>query len=163
MLRRQHVLLPNICSGREPNTEQKLRLNSSDQVKPHQMPVQRKSELVRPYSLTRHAERFDLKRIPVSSSPGYHVDVSVENSAEGGEQIAFMRRPPRSCAAFVFLHSTAPLDIFHTRRTSSMVNKITDPLSYATDADESILKEIARLDGLRVRSKTSVAHACGRS
>lgn len=37
----------------------------------------------------------------------------------------------------------------------NMVNKITDPLSYATDADQSILEEIARLDGLRVRSKAS--------
>eukprot|EP00752_Nemacystus_decipiens_P012433 g11015.t1 len=34
-------------------------------------------------------------------------------------------------------------------RISNMVNKITDPLSYATDADHSILEEIARLDGLR--------------
>lgn len=37
-----------------------------------------------------------------------------------------------------------------------MVNNITDPLSYAADADQSILEEIARLDGLRVRSKRDV-------
>ncbi|CAN0051251.1 unnamed protein product [Scytosiphon promiscuus] len=30
-----------------------------------------------------------------------------------------------------------------------MANKIVDPLSYATDADQSVLEEISRLDGLR--------------
>lgn len=32
-----------------------------------------------------------------------------------------------------------------------MEGKLVDPLSYATDADQSVLEEIARLDGLRVR------------
>lgn len=33
-----------------------------------------------------------------------------------------------------------------------MEGKQVDPLSYSTDADDSVLEEIARLDGLRVSS-----------
>lgn len=36
--------------------------------------------------------------------------------------------------------------------SNGMENKITEPLSYAADADPSVLEEIARLDGLRVRN-----------
>lgn len=34
-----------------------------------------------------------------------------------------------------------------------MEGKQVDPLSYSADADSSVLEEIARLDGLRVRRK----------
>lgn len=44
------------------------------------------------------------------------------------------------------------IDIHSLDRISNMESKIADPLSYAADADESVLEEIARLDGLRVRS-----------
>lgn len=39
------------------------------------------------------------------------------------------------------------------RLCCTMTDKVVDPLSYATDADQSILEEIARLDGLRVSSQ----------
>lgn len=34
-----------------------------------------------------------------------------------------------------------------------MENNVVDPLAYADDADQTVLEEIARLDGLRVRPR----------
>lgn len=43
-----------------------------------------------------------------------------------------------------------------------MEKTVTDPLSYANDADQSVLDEIARLDGLRVslEAKTVLGGVC---
>lgn len=43
-----------------------------------------------------------------------------------------------------------------------MENTVVDPLAYADDADQTVLEEIARLDGLRVSSKEEKLHSMPR-